>query len=128
MHLPIIDVASAIGVYYKDIKEMNLHLTGEVIPSGVQALSLPPGSSEQFWTFFKDWKKTCLLKRMAGDKNPTRNGIDVTKACTPCGPLPMRFLRVSMTKGQTRQFKGRPLIDHGTLEREVFVHRSSIQP
>jgi len=63
MPLPIIDVASAIGVYYKDIKEMNLHLTGEVIPSGVQALSLPPGSSEKFWTFFRDWKKTCPPKK-----------------------------------------------------------------
>jgi membrane-bound lytic murein transglycosylase D len=61
--LPIIDVASAIGVYYKDIKEMNLHLTGEAIPSGVQALSLPPGSSEKFWTFFSDWKKTCPPKK-----------------------------------------------------------------
>ena len=65
MPLPIIDVASAIGVYYKDIKEMNLHLTGEAIPSGVQALSLPPGSSERFWTFFKDWKKTCPPKKNA---------------------------------------------------------------
>jgi membrane-bound lytic murein transglycosylase D len=61
--LPVIDVALAIGVYYKDIKEMNLHLTGEVIPSGVQALNLPPGSSEKFWTFFKDWKKTCPPKK-----------------------------------------------------------------
>ena len=61
--LPIIDVASATGVYYKDIKEMNLHLTGEVIPSGVQALNLPHGSSETFWTFFKEWKKTCLPKK-----------------------------------------------------------------
>ncbi len=61
--LPIIEVALAIGVYYKDIKEMNLHLTGEVIPSGVQALNLPPGSSEKFWTFFRDWKKTCPPKK-----------------------------------------------------------------
>ena len=61
--LPIIDVASATGVYYKDIKEMNLHLTGEVIPSGVQALNLPHGSSETFWTFFKEWKRTCLPKK-----------------------------------------------------------------
>jgi len=60
--LPIIAVASATGAYYKDIKEMNLHLTGEVIPSGVQTLNLPQGSSEKFWTFFKEWKKTCLPK------------------------------------------------------------------
>ncbi|OGP62847.1 MAG: hypothetical protein A2170_07185 [Deltaproteobacteria bacterium RBG_13_53_10] len=61
--LPIIDVASAIGVYYKDIKEMNFHLTGDAIPSRVQTLNLPPGSSEQFWTFLKDWKKTCPPKK-----------------------------------------------------------------
>ena len=63
MPLPITDVASAIGVYYKDIKEMNLHLTGDVIPSGGQTLNLPPGSSERFWSFFRNWKRTCRRKK-----------------------------------------------------------------
>jgi membrane-bound lytic murein transglycosylase D len=55
--LPIMDVARAIGSYYKEIKEMNPHLFEEAIPPGIHFLNLPPGSSEKFWTFFSAWKK-----------------------------------------------------------------------
>jgi len=55
--LPIVDVARAIGSYYKELKEMNLHLSEETIPPGTHFLNLPPGTSERFWTFFSTWKK-----------------------------------------------------------------------
>ncbi len=55
--LPIIDVAKAIGFYYKDIKEMNLHFPEDNIPPGIHFLNLPPGTSEQFLAFFSIWKK-----------------------------------------------------------------------
>jgi membrane-bound lytic murein transglycosylase D len=55
--LPIVDVARAIGSYYKEVKEMNLHLSEETIPPGTHFLNLPPGTSERFWTFFSTWKK-----------------------------------------------------------------------
>jgi hypothetical protein len=55
--LPIMEVARAIGFHYKDLKEMNLHLSDEVIPAGIQFLNLPSGTSERFWSFFNNWKK-----------------------------------------------------------------------
>ena len=55
--LPIMDVATATGSFYKDIKEMNLHLSGDAIPAGAHFLNLPPGTSQRFWAFFSDWKK-----------------------------------------------------------------------
>lgn len=55
--LPIMDVARAVGSYYKEIKEMNLHFSEEAIPAGVHFLNLPPGTSERFWVFFSTWKK-----------------------------------------------------------------------
>jgi membrane-bound lytic murein transglycosylase D len=58
--LPIIDVANAVGFFYKDIKEMNLHLSEETIPIGVHFLNLPPGTSERFWAFFYNWKKSLV--------------------------------------------------------------------
>jgi membrane-bound lytic murein transglycosylase D len=60
--LPIIDVATAIGVPYKQIKEMNLHLSGEAIPAGTHFLNLPPGTSEKFWAFFSKWKSEAAVK------------------------------------------------------------------
>ncbi len=58
--LPIIEVARAIGSYYKEVKEMNLHLSEETIPAGTHFLNLPPGSSDRFWAFFlarkKEWE------------------------------------------------------------------------
>lgn len=54
--LPIIDVARAVGSFYKEIKEMNLHLSEEAIPPGTHILSLPAGTSARFWTFFSAWK------------------------------------------------------------------------
>jgi len=55
--LPIMEVARAIGSYYKEVKEMNLHLPEETIPAGIHFLNLPPGTSDRFWTFFSTWKK-----------------------------------------------------------------------
>jgi membrane-bound lytic murein transglycosylase D len=55
--LPIMDVARAIGSYYKELKELNLHLFEETIPAGIHFLNLPPGTSDLFWTFFSNWKK-----------------------------------------------------------------------
>jgi hypothetical protein len=55
--LPIIEVARATGSFYKEIKEMNPHLSEETIPPGTHFLNLPPGTSEKFWVFFSAWKK-----------------------------------------------------------------------
>jgi hypothetical protein len=55
--LPIIDVAHAIGFYYKEIKELNPHFSEEAIPPGVHFLNLPPGASVPFWAFFSNWKR-----------------------------------------------------------------------
>jgi hypothetical protein len=55
--LPIMEVARAIGFFYKEIKEMNPHLFEETIPPGIHFLNLPPGTSEKFWAFFSAWKK-----------------------------------------------------------------------
>ncbi len=60
--LPIMDVARAIGSYYKEVKEMNLHLSEETIPAGIHFLNLPPGTSDRFWTFFSTWKKELECK------------------------------------------------------------------
>ena len=50
--LPIMEVARAIGFFYKEMKEMNPHLSEETIPLGIHFLNLPLGTSERFWTFF----------------------------------------------------------------------------
>jgi hypothetical protein len=55
--LPIIDVAKAIGLFYKEFKEMNPHLFEETIPPGFHVLNLPRGTSEKFWAFLTAWKK-----------------------------------------------------------------------
>ncbi len=55
--LPLMEVARAIGRYYKEIKEMNPHLMEEAIPGGTHFLNLPQGASERFWSFFNNWKK-----------------------------------------------------------------------
>jgi hypothetical protein len=55
--LPITEVARAIGFYYKEVKEMNPHLTEEVVPAGIYFLNLPKGTSGRFWSFFHQWKK-----------------------------------------------------------------------
>jgi membrane-bound lytic murein transglycosylase D len=55
--LPIMDVARAVGSFYKEIREMNPHFSEETIPSGIHFLNLPPGTSERFWAFFSAWKK-----------------------------------------------------------------------
>jgi membrane-bound lytic murein transglycosylase D len=55
--LPIMEVARAVGFSYKEIKEMNPHLSEETIPPGTQFLNLPPGTSEKFWAFFSARQK-----------------------------------------------------------------------
>jgi hypothetical protein len=55
--LPIVEVAKATGFFYKEIREMNPHLSEETIPPGTHFLNLPLGTSEKFWTFFSAWKK-----------------------------------------------------------------------
>jgi hypothetical protein len=55
--LPIMDVSRALGYFYKEIKEMNPHLSNEAIPPGIHFLNLPPGTSEKFWAFYSIWKK-----------------------------------------------------------------------
>lgn len=55
--LPIMDVARALGCFYKEIKEMNPHLSNGVLLPGSHFLNLPPGTSEKFWAFFSNWKK-----------------------------------------------------------------------
>lgn len=60
--LPIIDVAHAIGFYYKEIKELNPHFSEEAIPPGIHFLNLPPGTSAPFWAFLSTWKKELECK------------------------------------------------------------------
>jgi len=55
--LPIIDVARAVGFFYKEIKEMNPQFSEEAIPPGIHFLNLPPGTSARFWAFFSAWRK-----------------------------------------------------------------------
>jgi len=56
MLLPIVDIAAAIGSSYKEVKEMNLHLSAETIPVGTHFINLPPGTTQKFWDFFAHWK------------------------------------------------------------------------
>jgi hypothetical protein len=55
--LPVMEIARATGLFYKEIKEMNPHLFEETIPPGIHFLNLPPGTSERFLVFFAAWKK-----------------------------------------------------------------------
>jgi hypothetical protein len=55
--LPVMEIARATGLFYKEIKEMNPHLFEETIPPGIHFLNLPPGTSERFRVFFAAWKK-----------------------------------------------------------------------
>ena len=60
--LPIMDIAMAIGSSYKEIKEMNLHLSGETIPTGTHFINLPSGTTQKFSDFFAHWKNENGLK------------------------------------------------------------------
>ena len=60
--LPIMDIAAAIGSSYKEIKEMNLHLSGETIPVGTHFINLPSGTTQKFSDFFAHWKNENGLK------------------------------------------------------------------
>ncbi len=55
--LSLLDVAAAVGCFYKEIKEMNPHLTEDTVPPGTHFLNIPPGTSGRFQAFFSDWKK-----------------------------------------------------------------------
>jgi soluble lytic murein transglycosylase-like protein len=55
--LSLMEVARAIGFFYKEVKEMNPHLFEETIPPGIHFLNLPSGTSGKFWAFFSTWKK-----------------------------------------------------------------------
>ena len=55
--LSLVEVARAVGSYYKEVKEMNPHLSEENIPPGIHFLNLPPGTSGPFWEFYSAWKK-----------------------------------------------------------------------
>jgi hypothetical protein len=57
--LPMIDLAVVLQVPYKEIKEMNLHVSGEVVPTGIQFLNLPAGTTERF-------KAYLLLRKESG--------------------------------------------------------------
>lgn len=62
--LPLMEVAGAIGRYYKEVKELNLHLLGDSIPPGTHFLNLPSGTSEKFYIFLSSWKKEMEQKRV----------------------------------------------------------------
>lgn len=55
--LSLVEVARAVGSYYKEVKEMNPHLSEENIPPGIHFLNLRPGTSGPFWEFYFAWKK-----------------------------------------------------------------------
>jgi hypothetical protein len=55
--LPLIDIARAVGFFYKEIKELNPHFSEEAIPPGTHVLNLPPETSIPFWNFFFAWKR-----------------------------------------------------------------------
>ncbi len=60
--LPLIEIARAIRCYYKEVKEMNLHLLEDVIPAGVQFLNLPLESVDRFRDFLSKWEKESQTK------------------------------------------------------------------
>jgi hypothetical protein len=55
--LSLVEVGRAVGSYYKEIKEMNPHLSEENIPPGIHFLNLPPGTSGRFREFYSAWEK-----------------------------------------------------------------------
>jgi len=55
--LSMVDAATSMGLYYKELKEMNPHLSGDSVPAGTHFLNLPFGSAQRFWTFFNTWTK-----------------------------------------------------------------------
>jgi len=55
--LSLVEVARALDYYYKEIKEMNPHLSNSSLLPGIHFLNLPPGTTEKFWAFFRNWKE-----------------------------------------------------------------------
>jgi hypothetical protein len=54
---PLVEAARAVGSYYKEIKELNPHLTEDYLPAGTQVINLPPETSQRFLNFYAAWKK-----------------------------------------------------------------------
>ena len=55
--LSLVEVAKAVGSYYKEMKELNPHLSEDSVPAGIHFLNLPPGASGRFLEFYSAWKK-----------------------------------------------------------------------
>lgn len=62
--LPMMEIARAIGRYFKEVKELNPHFSGDSIPAGIHFLNLPAGTSEKFYIFLSSWKKDLEQKRL----------------------------------------------------------------
>lgn len=62
--LPMMEIARAIGRYFKEVKELNPHFSGDSIPAGTHFLNLPAGTSEKFYIFLSSWKKDLEQKRL----------------------------------------------------------------
>lgn len=54
--LSLVEVAKAVGVSYKKMKDLNPHLSEESVPVGRHFLNLPPESAERFHAFFSTWQ------------------------------------------------------------------------
>ena len=54
--LSLVEVARAVGSFYKRIREMNPQFSEEAIPAGTHFLNLPPGTAERFRVFLSAWK------------------------------------------------------------------------
>lgn len=61
--LPIIEIAMAIGCYYKEIKELNPHFQNESIPPGIHFINIPIGKSEKFLEFLSFWKMEKIINK-----------------------------------------------------------------
>jgi hypothetical protein len=72
--LPLIEVARAIGYYYKEVKELNPHLSADSVPVGTHFLNLPSGTSEKFLFFLSTWKKELEQKSIPLPKGPSGTG------------------------------------------------------
>ncbi len=79
--LPLIEVARAIGYYYKEVKELNPHLSGDSVPVGTHFLNLPSGTSEKFLLFLSAWKKELEQKSIPFPKGPP--GPSIPEKATP---------------------------------------------
>jgi membrane-bound lytic murein transglycosylase D len=54
--LPFVEVARAVGSFYKQIREMNPQFPDEAIPAGSHMLNLPPGTTERLKAYLSAWQ------------------------------------------------------------------------